>query len=288
MKRECPEKSEYLTVYADLHLHTTASDGELTPSEVVSRAHLRGLEAIAITDHDTLSGLPEAIVFGEENPVSVIAGIEISAAYEPGTMHILGYFPEYPGGMEERLSFIQEARRKRCPRIIKRLNDLGMPVTIDEVMAVSGKGQIGRPHIAKALVNKGIVKNFDQAFSRYLAKGKPAYVEKERMTVEESVALIREFGGLVVLAHPFTLELEAHRLRLLIKNLKLLGLNGIEILYPEHTRAQKKLYTTIAHDLGLLITGGTDYHGPGRNNIRIGDFGITKPAYENILENFNT
>jgi len=202
-------------------------------------------------------------------------------------MHILGYFPEYPEGLEERLSFIQEARRKRCPRIIKRLNDLGAPVTIDEVRAISGRGQIGRPHIAKALVNKGVVRNFEQAFSRYLAKGKPAYVGKERMTIEESVSMIREYNGLVVLAHPFTLDLETNELRLLIKNLKLLGLHGIEIIYPEHTRKQRKLYTSIAHDLGLFITGGTDHHGPGRGTIQIGDFGVTKPAYESIIKNFN-
>lgn len=277
-----------MPVYADLHLHTSASDGELRPSELVYRAQSIGLKAIAITDHDTLSGLPEAIASGKKNHISIIAGIEISAVYDPGTMHILGYFPAYPQGLEERLSFIQEARRKRCPLIIKRLNALGLSVTLDDVIAISRGGQIGRPHIAKAMINKGIAKNSAEAFSRYLAKGKPAYVEKEKMTIEDSISLIREYNGLVVLAHPFTLDLQPYELKLLIKHLKLLGLAGLEIIYPEHTRSQKRLYTSIAHNLNLFITGGTDYHGPGRNNVSIGDFGIEKPAYDYMIENFNT
>ena len=275
-----------MRAYADLHLHSNASDGDLKPSELVCRAQSIGLKTIAITDHDTLSGVPEAIRWGKENNVSIIPGIEISALYDPGTMHILGYFPAYPQGLEERLSFIQEARRKRCPRIIEKLNALGLPVTLDEVTAISRDAQIGRPHIAKALINRGIVKNFREAFFRYLAKGKPAYVEKEKMTIEDSINLIRKYRGLAVLAHPFTLDLEPYELRLLINSLKLIGLQGIEIFYPEHTKAQKKLYTSIADNLGLFITGGTDYHGPGRNNISIGDFGIEKPALDHMIQQF--
>jgi len=279
----CREKSDYLPVYADLHLHTRASDGELRPSELIYRAHSIGVKTIAVTDHDTLTGLPEAICSGKENNISIISGIELSAVHDPGTMHILGYFPAYPQGMEERLFSIQEARRKRCPLIIRKLNALGLAVTLEDVTAISGTAQIGRPHIAKALINKGLVRNSEEAFSRYLAKGKPAFVDKEKMTIEDAISLIIEYKGLCVLAHPFTLGLDPYKLKLFIRNLNLLGLAGLEVFYPEHSKNQKRLYTSIARDLGMLITGGTDYHGPGRNRVSIGDFGIEKPACDRLI-----
>lgn len=259
----------------------------MTPGEIVSRAVSIGLGALAITDHDTLSGIPEAIRTGEERGIHAIAGVEISAVYNPGTMHILGYFQKYPEGLEKDLEYVQEARRKRCPRIIEKLNALGFTITADDIAVIAGDAQIGRPHIAKALISKGYVRDFETAFSQYLAKGKPAYVDKEKMTPEDALSLICDYGGLPVLAHPFTLELEAYELKLLVEELKDKGLMGMEIYYPEHSKAQKKLYASIAKDLDLFTTGGSDYHGPGRSNVRIGDFGVDAAALNIMLNNFN-
>ena len=258
----------------------------MRPGEIVSKAASIGLGAVAITDHDTINGVPEAIRMGRETGIRVIAGVEISAVYNPGTMHILGYFQTLPDGFEKELQSVQAARRKRFPQIIEKLNILGFTITGDDVLTIAGDAQIGRLHIAKALIEKGYVKDFKTAFSRYLAKGKPAYVEKEKMSIARSLSLIHEYGGLPVLAHPFTLELEAYELKLLVKQLKEVGLAGIEVFYPEHTKAQKKLYTTIARDLDLFMTGGTDYHGPGRSSISVGDFGIDKETLNVMMDKF--
>jgi len=275
-----------LQIYADLHVHTTASDGDMRPGEIVSKAASIGLNTVAITDHDTIEGIPEALRMGRQTGIRVIAGVEISAVYNPGTMHILGYFPTLPEGFEQELEAVQEGRRQRYPKIIKKLNALGFTITGDDVSSVAGNAQIGRPHIAKALINKGYVKDFRTAFSRYLAKGKPAYVEKDKMNIAQALPLIRQYGGLPVLAHPYTLGLEAYELKLLVQELKLSGLAGIEIFYPEHTKAQKKLYTSIARDLHLFMTGGTDFHGPGRASISVGDFGIDKETLNVMMERF--
>ena len=258
----------------------------MRPGEIVSKAASIGLGAVAITDHDTINGVPEAIRIGRETGIRVIAGVEISAVYNPGTMHILGYFQTLPDGFEKELQSVQAGRRKRLPKIIEKLNILGFTITRDDVSSIAGDAQIGRLHIAKALIEKGYVKDFKTAFSRYLAKGKPAYVEKEKMSIARSLSLIHEYGGLPVLAHPFTLELEAYELKLLVKQLKEAGLAGMEVFYPEHTKAQKKLYTTIARDLDLFMTGGTDYHGPGRNSISVGDFGIDKETLNVMMVKF--
>lgn len=259
----------------------------MSPSEIVSKAAAIGLDAIAITDHDTLSGIPEAIDTGAKLGIQTIVGLEISAVYNPGTMHILGYFKTFPAGLEKNLEFVQEGRRRRFPRIIEKLNKLGLAVTIDDVATIANGAQIGRPHIAKALINKGYVPDLETAFSQYLAKGRPAYVEKDKMTAEDALSLICTYGGLPVLAHPFTLELQSHELNLLIAKLKDRGLKGVEVNYPEHSKAQKKLYASIAHDLDLFITGGTDYHGPGRNSISIGDFGVDRKLLDIMLSHFN-
>lgn len=258
----------------------------MRPGEIVSKAASIGLNTVAITDHDTIEGIPEALRMGRQTGIRVIAGVEISAVYNPGTMHILGYFPTLPEGFEQELEAVQEGRRQRYPKIIKKLNALGFTITSDDVSSVAGNAQIGRPHIAKALINKGYVKDFRTAFSRYLAKGKPAYVEKDKMNIAQALPLIRQYGGLPVLAHPYTLGLEAYELKLLVQELKRSGLAGIEIFYPEHTKAQKKLYTSIARDLHLFMTGGTDFHGPGRASISVGDFGIDKETLNVMMESF--
>jgi predicted metal-dependent phosphoesterase TrpH len=263
-----------LHIRADLHVHTRASDGDLDPEQVVSQARYSGIDAVAVTDHDTVAGTQEALASAQKHGIEVIAGVEISAIFEPGTLHILGYFPSYPHGFEQALKPLQEARKLRFPRMIEKLNRLGIGVSLEDVLKIAGTAQIGRPHIAKALIGKGFVRDFEEAFSRYLAKGRPAYVEKEKMTPGEAIRTILAYKGIPVLAHPFTLELEKSELRRFIRELAGLELMGIEICYPEHTRSQKRLFTQIAQEHGLLVTGGTDFHGPGPGGLTIGACGL--------------
>ncbi len=263
-----------MRVIADLHLHTTASDGELSPSDLVALAPTQGLTTLAITDHDTLSGLEQALRAGLDHQVDVIPGVEISAIYDPGTLHILGLFPHYPEGLEEWLSRIQRGREERLPRMIQRLKDLGVDLDTQDVRRLAGSAQIGRPHIARALIEKGYVRDFEEAFARYLAKGRPAYVDKEKLGPGEAIDLIRTFGGLPVLAHPFTLGLGDQALKAFVRDLARAGLAGIEVYYPEHTPSQTRLYASLASTFSLAATGGTDFHGPARNKVAPGDFGL--------------
>ena len=257
----------------DLHTHSYYSDGSLSPRQLVELAKKRRLKAIALTDHDTVAGVEEALVAGKELGVEVVPGVEMSAQYPPGTMHILGYYlhashPELLGALKK----LQQARAARNPKIIRRLQDLGLEITTTEVVDLS-RGQVGRPHIAKALVNKGYVSSINEAFSRYLKKGAVAYVEKFRFPPEEAIAIIRRAGGIAVLAHPFTLGMEKpDELSQLVRELAAMGLEGIEVFYPDHTEEMEVIYEDVARRLGLVCTGGSDFHGNFRD---YSDFGNT-------------
>ena len=256
----------------DLHVHTTASDGAMSPSEMVRYARAKGLQAIAITDHDTIGGLDEAVSEGERIGIEVIPGIEISAEHSPGSMHLLGYFfDRHHPMLNERLSYLQKARAERNPKIAQKLSDLGIRVTYDEVVRASGGGQVGRPHFAQVLLEKGYVKSFQEAFDRFLKKGAQAYVDKVRFSPKEAMRFIGEAKGVVVLAHPNTLGMKGYaELERLIFELVELGLNGVEVHYPEHSALETAQYKALAERLGLVITGGTDYHGLEENKLDIG------------------
>ncbi len=256
----------------DLHLHTTASDGVLSPSEIVRYAKAKGLQAIAITDHDTIDGCEEGLSEGTRIGFEVIPGIEISAEFSPGSMHILGFFIDiHHPLLNERLGYLQKARAERNPKMVAKLNQLGIEVTYEEVLKASGGGQVGRPHFANVLLEKKVVKSFQEAFDRFLKKGAPAYVDKFRFTSREALHFIHESQGVAVLAHPNTLgvkgpaELEKVILRLVGE-----GLQGIEVYYPEHSVAEVELYKTLADRYHLLSTGGTDYHGIEKTELDIG------------------
>ena len=255
----------------DLHTHSTHSDGSFHPGRLVELAKEKGLRAIALTDHDTVAGVEEAMIAGEELGVEVVPGVEISAQFGPGTMHILGYYiqtthQEITGALET----LQQARAARNPKIIERLQTFGLKITMAEVLDLSGE-QVGRPHIAQALVQRGYVSGISEAFSRYLKKGAAAYVEKFRFTPQEAIGLIRRAGGLASLAHPFTLGVgETKELSQVVKELQAVGLEGIEVFYPGHTEAMTACYKVVVERLGLLPTGGSDFHGDLKNGSDLG------------------
>ncbi len=258
--------------HVDLHLHTTASDGVKSPSEIVRYAKAKGLQAIAITDHDTIEGLEEGLSEGKRIGIEVIPGIEISAAHSPGSMHLLGFFLDiYHPVLNERLGYLQKARAERNPKIAEKLNQLGIDLTYEEVLKVSGGGQVGRPHFAQVLLDKGYVKSFQEAFERFLKKGAPGYVDKLRFTAKEALHFINEAQGVAVLAHPNTLGMNRYsEFENLLLQLVDEGLRGLEVYYPEHSALEVAQYKILAERYGLLVTGGTDYHGIEKNGLDIG------------------
>ena len=281
----------------DLHTHSSYSDGSLSPRQLVQLAKKRGLRAIALTDHDTVAGVEEALEAGKELGVEVVPGVEISAQYPPGTMHILGYYIRTSHGeLQESLKKLQQARAARNPKIIERLQALGLEITATEVLDLAA-GQVGRPHIARALVNRGYVSSIDEAFSRYLKKGAIAYVEKFRFPPEEAIAIIRRAGGIAVLAHPFTLGMaKPDELSQLVRGLGEMGLEGIEVFYPGHTEEMVVIYEDVAKRLGLICTGGSDFHGNFRDHSYLGntlpgqdlDYELLQGLKERLHERENT
>jgi predicted metal-dependent phosphoesterase TrpH len=255
----------------DLHVHSTASDGTLTPTQLVERAVKNGVRAFALTDHDTVAGLPEVMNAAQSTSVEVIPGIEVSVECPKGTFHILGLFINYQQRdfLTEILD-LQKARAERNPKIIAKLNELGVSLTMEDVLAQSGGGQVGRVHVARALVAKGWCATVPDAFGRYLAKGKAAYFKKAILTAHEAIALIRRAGGVAVVAHPFSLEMDESELRTLLTELAVVGLAGVEVYYPMHTAEQREVYGRLADQCGLIKTGGTDYHGDNKPGVDIG------------------
>jgi len=256
----------------DLHTHTTASDGSDTPSKLVQEAKYCGLRAVAITDHDTVEGLDEAIEQGKALGVEVIPGVELSVLFPKGNMHILGYYIQKDSPyLRDVLGIVQEARRQRNPRMIKRLQELGIPITLEQLEEMAKGGQIGRPHFARALVKMGVVKSVGDAFKRYLARGAKAYVPKSVLSPKEAIDAIHKAGGLSVLAHAFSLGCKHFgELESIVEGLATDGLDGIECYYSEHSHDLTRALIGLARRLGLAVTGGSDYHGKAKPYIHLG------------------
>lgn len=249
----------------DLHLHTSRSDGTLTPSAVVRLAQAARVKAIAITDHDTVDGNDEAVEEGRRVGLPVVRGVELSTQWNSITFHLLGYGLR-PGGEELRKTFLflEDCRNQRNPLMIGRLRELGVPVTMDEVRKEAGGAMVGRPHFARVLLRKGVVGSTQEAFERYLGRGAAAFVDKVRLSPADACRLIHEAGGAAVLAHPSLVERDhPSRLAGLVEHLVPLGLAGIEAYYSSHTPEQTASYLALAKRLGLLVTGGSDFHQPG-------------------------
>lgn len=265
--------------YIDLHIHTTVSDGTLTPREVVRYAKEKGLSAIAITDHDTIEGNEEASDEGAAIGLSVIPGMEISVECPHGTMHLLGYCIETDSSfLKERLEFLQRVREKRNSKILDRLRELGIALDYSDILQIAGGKQIGRLHFAHAIVKQGYAATGQEAFNRFLKKGRPAYADRFRFKPEEAIDLVLKSKGIPVLAHPCTVNnVGAGEFERFIAELVDLGLKGIEVYYPDHTDQQVNYYRQLAEKHGILITGGSDYHGANKPGVDIGVYnGDTK------------
>ena len=255
----------------DLHLHTTHSDGSCTPTEIIGLAHQAGVTALAITDHDIMTGVAEAVVAGQECGIEVIPGVEISALADNSELHILGYFfDRQDSDLLGHLQTLRSTRHRRNPQIIERLQTLGIDITYDEVRALAGTDSIGRPHIARVLMDKQIVPSAKEAFDRFLAEGKPAYVPRELPSPAEAIRWIKAARGLAVLAHPTWVKVGEQSLIDLVRRLKADGLDGVEVYYSTHTARQTREYLSLAQQLGLLVTGGSDFHGLTKPDIEVG------------------
>ncbi|HEX9155125.1 MAG TPA: PHP domain-containing protein [Nitrospira sp.] len=255
----------------DLHLHTTHSDGSLRPSDVLTLAKQANVSALAITDHDITTGIPEAMATGETLGIEVIPGVEISSFDGKSELHILGYCVRWQDvEFNRRLATLRESRHRRNPLIIERLREAGLDVTYEEVRALAGTESVGRPHIAQLLMQKKYVSSAKEAFDRYLAEGRPAYVARELPTPAEAISWIREAKGVALLAHPTWVKESGEGLRTCVTTLKEAGLGGIEVHYSTHSKSQTAGYLDLAHRLDLLITGGSDFHGLTKPDIEVG------------------
>jgi len=255
----------------DLHTHSVYSDGTNTPAELVAMAEQRGLAALALTDHDTVGGIPELFASGKNSPVEVVAGIELSAECERGTMHILGYLIDPAcNALLEKIEKVKEGREERNLEILKKLNKLGYILLWSDVEKHVGQDVVGRPHFAAALVERGLVKSKKAAFDLLLAKGRPAYADRYRYTAKECIELIRSAGGVAVLAHPATLYLPDAQQLALVRELKDFGLGGIETYYAENQPQNMRKFSGWAEELDLVRTGGTDFHGKNTPDLKLG------------------
>jgi predicted metal-dependent phosphoesterase TrpH len=255
----------------DFHLHTTHSDGSCRPAEVIELAAKAGVTALAITDHDITTGIPEATAAGTDRGIEIIPGIEISSLLGGSELHMLGYFLDYQDvRLNERLTGLRESRHRRNPQIIARLQAAGIDITYDEVRALAGTDSVGRPHIARVLMDKGVVSSAKEAFDQWLADGRPAYVPRELPTPAEAIRWIKEAKGLAVLAHPTWVKTTEGTLTDLVRTLKTDGLDGVEVHYSTHTPRQTRDYLALAQQQGLLVTGGSDFHGLTKPDIEVG------------------
>lgn len=256
---------------ADLHCHTTASDGLLTPKEIVELASSKGMKAIGITDHDTIDGWREAEEAAETIAIKVVKGIEINTDWQNREIHILGYLLEdNSDSFNKQILEIQQKRIIRIKEILNKLERLSMRITFEEVMEYAKGKAIGRPHVAQAMVKRGYAKDFREVFDSYLRVGGLAYVPRYKLTPTEAISIIRGAKGVAVLAHPGNRQIEKE-----IRQWKEDGLQGIEVYHPDHSLEDSVRYSMLAAKSGLIATGGSDFHGKGlKPGVELGDWGV--------------
>lgn len=264
--------------YADLHLHTVFSDGTYTPQEVVSRSAECGLSAIAVVDHDSVKGIGPSIEIAKTLGIEIIPGIELSAEYQGMEVHILGYLFDYTDGkLNEQLERLNKSRVERIYKITDKLNEIGVRLDPEKVFALATKGTVGRLHLARALVKEGLVNSLQEAFRKYIGDKCPAFVLGFKFSPKEAIQLIRDSGGIPVIAHPYSLNNDE-----LIPEFASYGLMGIEVYYPEHSQAMVNFYLGLVKEHNLLVTGGSDCHGEAKPAVKIGSIRIPYELVENL------
>ena len=267
--------------YADLHVHTSESDGTFTPKQLVREALERGLSAIAIVDHDTVGGISEAEAAARGEDLEIITGIELTAQHDNQEIHILGYFLDCQNkALLEKLKLVQTNRIERVHKIVNNLEEEGVKLNAQVVFDISGKGTVGRMHIARALLKEGWVTTTAEAFRKYIGDKSPAYVLGFNLSPDEAIKLIKGAGGVAVLAHPYMLRNDE-----LITELVGYGLQGIEVYYPEHSQSMVNFYLDLAKKLNLLVTGGSDFHGSVKPDIKLGAIKVPIELVERLRQN---
>ena len=251
--------------FVDLHTHSTASDGTVPPDGAIEAAKRCGLSALALTDHDTIGGIPAARAAGERLGIRVIAGVELSAFQEDHEIHLLALHLTHIEALEQRLSELRAFRHTRAQKIVDKLNTLGIPLTLDEVLQQSNGGAVGRPHVARALIARGVVHDFRDAFVRYLGNAGSAFVARERLSIEDAISIAHEAGALAIWAHPGD---GGRRERL--EPLVAAGLDGLEIKHPSHSSEDVKRLQALADFFNLVPSGGSDWHGAPDGPRRLG------------------
>jgi predicted metal-dependent phosphoesterase TrpH len=266
----------------DLHVHSTASDGKFTPEEIVRKAAALGIRYLSLTDHDSVDGIESAVKAARAFPhLTFIPGVEVSTDVAEGEIHILGYFIDYHNReLADTLKKFRTSREGRARGMVDKLTGLGIAINWKRVREIAGDGAIGRPHIAQAMLEKGYIDSFKEAFDKYIGRDGPAYVEREKMTPEEAVALVLRSGGLPVLAHPFTVK----NMEKWVAALKAVGLVGIEAYYKDNTPEETEATLKIADRFGLVATGGTDFHGiEDTGEVMMGGVDVPEKAAKRLI-----
>jgi predicted metal-dependent phosphoesterase TrpH len=266
----------------DLHIHSTASDGKFTPAQIIKQAVAIGLEYIALTDHDSVDGIVPAMEEARKYPrLFFIPGVEISTDVSEGEIHILGYFIDYLSrDLHNSLEKFRTSRQGRAKAMVERLGEMGMNIDWSRVQEIAGDGAIGRPHIAEAMLEKGYIQSFKEAFDKYIGHGGPAYVDRFKMSPQEAVALVIRSGGLPVLAHPFTVK----NPEAWVPILKAVGLVGIEAYYKDNTSENTQATINLVEKYGLIVTGGTDFHGLDDNReVMLGGVPVPVSAARHLI-----
>ena len=274
----------------DLHVHSTSSDGTLTPVEVVRYAKSKGLAAIALTDHDTTVGIHEAIEEGNRVGLEVIPGVELSAEYEDREIHILGLNIDFKSALLlDKLHIMKKDREERDPRMIKKLNELGFEITLEDVKAEAVEGGVvTRAHFAAALLRKGYIGERKEAFEKYIGFGCPAFVKRAKVSPYEAMKIIKDAGGVTIVAHICLSLRSTEKVKTAVKEFMGYGLEGIEVFHSNHSREEMQFLIRLAKKNNLLVTGGSDYHGLNKSGIDIGvGFGNLRIDYE-LLEKIRT
>lgn len=263
---------------ADLHVHTAFSDGSFSPEEVVRRAIENGLSAIAITDHEEISGIEPALRAAENDSLEIIAGVELSTEVKGSELHILGFYIDWnKSDFLQRLEYVRSLRIRRMRRMVEKLAGKGIDVDIEKVFRLSGPGSVGRLHLAQVLHQEGKVSSPDAAFRKYIGEGRPCYVKRARPGFEEAINLIVKIGGIPVLAHPRVPGIDE-----IIPSLVKKGLRGIEVYHPGHSEADILRYLRIARKYHLLVTGGSDCHGTYKGDILLGSVKVPYRLVEEL------